>query len=123
MMLTSPLTHEAIERRHVKQFTYSAELSPSTKLHSNDMNRLLTAAVVSHKFCNLLLNDPLEAIAKGYNGETFQLTAEEMQLLDAIKASTLRDFVKQLLMKSLIPEKSWSDTQATLPLNPVYAVA
>ncbi|MFN8487139.1 MAG: hypothetical protein U0350_06065 [Caldilineaceae bacterium] len=84
---------------------------------------MLTAAVVSHKFCNLLLNDPLEAVAKGYNGETFELTAEEVQLLHTIKASSLRDFVKQLLTKSLIPEKSWSEIQSTLPLNPVYAAA
>lgn len=123
MMLTSSLTREITERRQINQFAYTGAPSSSRQFHSKDMNRLLTAAVVSHKFCNLLLNDPLEAVAKGYNGETFELTAEEVQLLHTIKASSLRDFVKQLLTKSLIPEKSWSEIQSTLPLNPVYAAA
>jgi len=123
MMLASPLTRESAERRTMNQFVYIGEPASRRPLHSKDMNRLLTAAVVSHKFCNLLLNDPLDAIAKGYNGETFELTAEEVQLLHAIKASSLRDFVKQLLMKSLIPEKGWQETQSTLPLKPVYAAA
>lgn len=123
MMLTSPLTSEIAERRNVNQFAYFAAPSSGRQLHSKDMNRLLTAAVVSHKFCSLLLNDPIEAIAKGYNGETFELTAEEVQLLHAIKASSLRDFVKQLLTKSLLSEKSWPETQSTLPLNPIYAAA
>lgn len=121
MMLTSPLTREIAERLAMKQFGHPAELAPSTQLHSKDMNRLLTAAVVNHKFCSLLLNDPLEAVAKGYNGETFELTAEEVQMLHAIKASSLRDFVKQLLTKSLIPEKSWAETQSTISLKPIYA--
>lgn len=121
MMQTSSLTREFIDRRGVKQFNQYTELTASSQWHSHDMNRLLTAAVVSHKFCSLLLNDPLEAITKGYNGETFELTTEEVQLLRAIKASTLRDFVKQLLTKSLSPEKGWTETPSTIPLNQVYA--
>ena len=73
MMLASPLTRESTERRNGNQFVYIGEPASRRPLHSKDMNRLLTAAVVNHKFCNLLLNDPLDAIAKGYNGETFEM--------------------------------------------------
>lgn len=65
---------------------------------SQEISRLLTAAVVSRKFCQLLLADPLLAMRSGYNGETFQLSADEANLLSSIRATTLRDFAEQLLM-------------------------
>lgn len=123
MMLTSPLARETTDRRNAKQVIHPAVLPISTPMHSRDMNRLLTAAVVNHKFCSLLLNDPLEAVAKGYNGETFELTAEEVQLLHAIKASSLCDFAKQLLTKNLGHEKGWPEAQSTVPLITLYAAA
>jgi hypothetical protein len=65
---------------------------------SQEISRMLTAAVVSRKFCQLLLADPLLAMRSGYNGETFQLSADETNLLSSIRATTLRDFAEQLLM-------------------------
>jgi hypothetical protein len=59
---------------------------------------MLTAAVVSRKFCQLLLADPLLAMRNGYNGETFQLSTDEIDLLLSIRATTLRDFAAQLLV-------------------------
>ena len=64
---------------------------------SRELNRLVTAAVVSKRFCELLLNDPAGAIAAGYDGEAFLLTAEEQDLVLSIQASTLGEFARQLL--------------------------
>ena len=64
---------------------------------SRELNRLVTAAVVSKSFCELLLDDPAEAIAAGYNGEAFLLTAEEQDLVVSIQAATLQEFAIQLL--------------------------
>lgn len=122
MMSTSPFVRENAERRDHKRPLNLSELSTDTLQHSKELNRLLTAAVVSHRFCSLLLNDPVQAIANGYNGETFELTREELQLLCAIKASSLGDFAMQLLTKEAA-EKAWMDTKATVLLSQIYAPA
>jgi hypothetical protein len=41
---------------------------------NGEMSRLVTAAVVNKKFCDLLLTSPAAALAAGYNGESFYLT-------------------------------------------------
>jgi len=64
---------------------------------SRELNRLVTAAVVSKRFCELLLEDPAEAIADGYAGEAFLLTDEEHDLVLSIQASTLQEFAIKLL--------------------------
>ena len=61
-----------------------------------ELSRLLTAAVVNREFCNLLLANPAMAVASGYNGEPFDLAAEEQQLIFSIRATSLADFAKQL---------------------------
>lgn len=68
--------------------------------HSREISRLLAAAVVSHKFSHLLLNDPRTALASGYNGESFQLSPEETKLVMSINASSLHDFASQLVAKT-----------------------
>lgn len=118
MMPTSALAREMTEG-HMNP----TELSTGILQHSRDMNRLLTAAVVNHKFCSLLLSDPLQAVTAGYNGETFELTSEEVQLLHAIKASSLREFVLQLLKKKLMHETNWVETSSPATLNKIYAAA
>lgn len=60
------------------------------------LSRLLTAAVVSREFCSLLLANPAMAVATGYNGEPFDLAAEEQELIVSINATSLADFAKQL---------------------------
>ena len=64
---------------------------------SRELNRLVTAAVISQSFCELLLHNPSEAISVGYDGEAFLLTAEEKNLVVSIQAVTLQEFVMQLL--------------------------
>ena len=62
----------------------------------DDVNRLLAAAVVSHQFCSILLNDPVRAIQDGYAGEHFTLSADEYEMIIAIRSSSLSDFAEQL---------------------------
>jgi hypothetical protein len=77
----------------------------STGAYSNEMNRMLTAAVVSRRFCNLLLTDPQAALRHGYNGESFQLNESERDAILAIHAGDLRDFAAQLVAQ-VSPEES-----------------
>ncbi len=58
------------------------------------LNRLLTAAVISSRFCQQLLTDPRAAIAAGYHGETFTFSDSELALLSAIQAETLAEFAQ-----------------------------
>ena len=64
--------------------------------HSAELNRLLVAAVVSHRFCQLLLASPLNALAAGYRGQPFKLTPAERNHVLAIHATSLQDFARQL---------------------------
>jgi hypothetical protein len=64
---------------------------------SKNLNRLLSAAVVSSRFRRLLLSDPAAALALGYNGENFPLTPAEYAAVTSLRASTMRDFAAQLL--------------------------
>ncbi len=66
---------------------------------SSNLNRLLSAAVVSPRFRQLLLSDPSAALAAGYNGETFHLTLTEHAAVSSIRVGTVRDFAAQLLGK------------------------
>jgi hypothetical protein len=65
--------------------------------HRREINRLITAAAVSTRFCDLLLSTPDLAIAAGYNGEGFFLSPEEKTLVLSIRAATLAEFAQQLL--------------------------
>jgi hypothetical protein len=62
----------------------------------DDINRLLAAAVVSRQFCSILLSDPVRAIQNGFAGEHFTLSADEYELITAIRGSSLSDFAEQL---------------------------
>jgi hypothetical protein len=83
----------------VAQLTHSGA-SPaqatSDLTSGNGLSRLLTAAVVNREFCNLLLDNPTIAVEIGYNGEPFDLAAEEQELIFSIHATSLADFADQL---------------------------
>ena len=52
-------------------------LYPKNRVSPNrEFSRLISAAVVNQRFCNLLLINPMIALSTGYNGESFHLTAE-----------------------------------------------
>jgi hypothetical protein len=68
----------------------------STRPNFIEINRLLAAAVVSRKFCALLLSDPAQAIAQGFSGERFNLSVEEYNLVLSVRGSSLQEFSRQL---------------------------
>ena len=60
------------------------------------ISRLLSAAVISKNFRELLLTNPDQALTEGYLGEDFLLTYQEKKLVLAIRAENLIDFAKQV---------------------------
>jgi hypothetical protein len=60
------------------------------------LNQLLCAAAINRRFCEMLLHDPAQAVAKGYLEQTFSLTAEERELVTGIRAQYLDDFAAQV---------------------------
>lgn len=72
--------------------------APAAVQTSPEINRLLTAAVVNRRFCRLLLTNPLAALTGGYRGEAFRLNPLEVKRISAIRATSLRDFARQLLV-------------------------
>jgi len=67
--------------------------------NEDTVNRLICAAVVDKKFCQLLLRDPAAAIASGYRGETFELSEEDQMSIESIRATSLSDFSHYLFQQ------------------------
>lgn len=65
-----------------------------------ELNRVLTAAVISRSFCNALLKDPAKAIAGGYLGEKFHLNSKTRQRINSMRAVSLADFAAQFTQSS-----------------------
>jgi len=61
-----------------------------------EYGRILSAAVISAQFRQLLLSNPGMAVSAGFAGEKFQLDNEDRNRLTAIRATTLADFASQL---------------------------
>lgn len=72
-------------------------ISYSIKIDLNELSRLLTAATVSKKFRHLLLTNPKQALANGYNGEVFNLDSQDLDKVLSIQAMSLNDFARQLI--------------------------
>lgn len=77
-------------------------ITPVTQLvdhqPSNDeLNRLLSAAVVSKSFRNMLLTNPEIAVASGYQGETFNLSSEDQNWLYSIRPNDLVDLAANMV--------------------------
>ena len=64
---------------------------------TNELSRLLCAAVVSPRFRDQLLKDPDSAMRSGYQSESFHLSAEERSWVLATQAVNLTDFASQLV--------------------------
>lgn len=60
------------------------------------LHRLFAAAIVSDQFRETLLNEPEEALTKGYLGQTFALTDREKMIIKSIQADTLTDLAQQV---------------------------
>lgn len=87
-----------LEFEQVQQPPTQAQLDLAQTNHSPELNRLLVAAVVNRRFCRLLLVNPTAALAVGYRGQPFKLTAAEQRQVLAICATSLVDFARQLRM-------------------------
>ena len=57
-----------------------------------EYSRILSAAVINKSFRENLLKDPVRAIAKGFNGESFHLTDDEKERLVSLKGLSLPEF-------------------------------
>jgi hypothetical protein len=64
---------------------------------TNELSRLLCAAVVSPRFRDQLLKDPDGAMRSGYQSETFHLSPEERSWVLSTQAVELTDFASQLV--------------------------
>jgi hypothetical protein len=63
---------------------------------SRESLRVLSAAVVSKRFRQILLSDPRRAIASGYAGETFHMDDREIDWMSSIRAENLAEFAHQM---------------------------
>ncbi len=61
-----------------------------------EINRVLAAAVVSQKFCALLLSDPARAVEQGYAGERFLLSDAEYNLVLSAQGCSLQEFAQRI---------------------------
>jgi len=82
---------------------------------------MLTAAVVSRRFCNLLLSDPYVAVQSGYNGKSFALSQNELAVVLSIDATSLTDFTTQLIAKSTAEWACEPSNADALDLHPIAA--
>ena len=53
------------------------------------INRLLSAAVINRRYCELLLSQPAEALAVGFRGEIFQFSQAKHNLILSHQAQSL----------------------------------
>ena len=77
------------------QRTFQVEQAPLAP-QSSGLNRVFAAAVVNQQFREMLLRDPLDALQKGYMGESFRLSKEEWELIVSIRAESLPDLAQQV---------------------------
>ncbi|MBP6087013.1 MAG: hypothetical protein KA449_02280 [Pelolinea sp.] len=75
---------------------FNPNVSPKQQIASAEYSRILSAAVVNHRFCKMLLSDPAEAVSNGYSGEKFNLNSEDRSRLASIRADSLAEFAAQL---------------------------
>ncbi|HSB65287.1 MAG TPA: hypothetical protein VLD65_01840 [Anaerolineales bacterium] len=65
---------------------------------NDELNRLLSAAVVSKSFRNMLITSPEVALASGYQGEKFNLSDADRNWLFSIKPTSLVDLAANLVI-------------------------
>lgn len=61
-----------------------------------ELTRLISVAIISRRFRDLLLHDPATALDDGFHGQQFSLTPEERNMVISIQAASLTDFAAQL---------------------------
>lgn len=79
--------------------TYPSTLALALPDQTSDrleLSRLMAAAIISPKFCNLLLKDPDMAIQTGYQDENFSFSNGERDLILSIRTDSLTDLASQI---------------------------
>lgn len=76
---------------------------------------LLTCAVVSRRFCTLLLCNPARALREGYEGESFALSAGDRSYILRTQAATLAELAQQLLTRYVSQEPEHHSAQGSSP--------
>lgn len=83
----------------ISSLTYQPQVTIGVKTaprQTDGLSRIFAAAVVNRQFCQMLLQEPHTALQKGYLGETFSLSKEEVDVIVSIRAESLPDFARQL---------------------------
>jgi hypothetical protein len=62
-----------------------------------ELSRVFAAATVNPEFCHLLLEDPEQALAKGFQGETFLLPEYQKQLLLLLRTDNLAELAEMMI--------------------------
>jgi len=84
---------------------------------NEELNRLLSAAVVSKSFRNMLLVNPEIAVASGYQGESFNLSDEDRRWLFSMRPTSLVDLAANMVTYQ---QKVSQKCRAKLPLEPAH---
>jgi hypothetical protein len=99
------LTRIAAPTNHSKQ-THRKDPPPSSAI-----SRLLAAAVINENFRDLLLSDPFQALAQGFQGELFHLDSKDTSLILSIQTDNLSDFALQIVTfqegRYQTPSREW----------------
>ncbi|MGE5123713.1 MAG: hypothetical protein ACM3H7_04290 [Acidobacteriaceae bacterium] len=83
---------------------------------NDELNRMLCAAVVSKSFRHALLTNPEIAVASGYQGESFNLDAEDRSWLFSMRPANLVDLAANLVTYQ---QNTKHDSRVQLPVEPV----
>ena len=83
--------------------------------HNDELNRLLSAAVVSKSFRNMLLTNPEIAVSSGYQGEKFNLSAEDQTWLFSIHPASLVDLAANMVAYQ---QSGRQESRVNLPVEP-----
>jgi hypothetical protein len=82
----------------------------------DELNRLLSAAVVSKNFCKILLSNPEIALTTGYQGESFKLSDADRNWLFSIRPANLVDLAANMVTYQQELDQEYP---VTVPLDPV----
>jgi len=77
-------------------FFPSLSARDQVKKAASGLGHLLSAAVISPRFQQTLLEDPLSALNDGYQGSRFELSSEERERILSAQAHSLAELVTKL---------------------------
>ncbi|MEA3438931.1 MAG: hypothetical protein U9R58_01475 [Chloroflexota bacterium] len=84
------------------------------------LNQLLCAALVDKRFCADLVQNPAEAMEKGYRNHSFDLSRPEYEMLQQISADNIEDFAFQVhgwISTDVVQEQNRRDNLHVRPVH------